>query len=100
MLQVGSTLFVHGGLLPQHAEVGADTINRETQTWMCGEEPAKMPSFLGGRHAVVWSRAYSMEDAGQCQCDTLKQALDMVPGAKRMVRSSMVVMGLSIRKHS
>ena len=85
VLQVGSTLFVHGGLLPQHAKLGLDAINRATQEWMSGEDPAKMPAFLGGRQAVVWSRTYSQEDAAQCDCDTLREALDLVPGAKRMV---------------
>jgi hypothetical protein len=31
VLQVGSTVFVHGGLLPQHVDYGLERINKETQ---------------------------------------------------------------------
>lgn len=88
VLQVGSTLFVHGGVLPQHVDYGLDRINQETQSWMLGQDESngsKMPSFLSGRSAVVWSRAYSTEAHDRCDCDTLTKALGMIPGAERMV---------------
>jgi hypothetical protein len=34
---VGSTLFVHGGVLPAHVEYGLAAINAETQAWLMGE---------------------------------------------------------------
>ncbi|GBF93820.1 hypothetical protein Rsub_06152 [Raphidocelis subcapitata] len=37
VLQVGSTLFVHGGVLPAHVEYGLGAINSETQAWLMGE---------------------------------------------------------------
>ena len=58
VLQIGSTVFVHGGVLPQHAEYGVERINAETREWMLGRRP-QMPQFLGGRDAVVWAREYS-----------------------------------------
>lgn len=57
-LQIGSTVFVHGGVLPQHAELGLERINQETRAWMRGEA-LRMPSFLSGRQAIVWAREYS-----------------------------------------
>lgn len=35
----------------------------------------------------VWARDYSAEDPGRCDCDTLQEALGMINGARRMVRS-------------
>ncbi|GAB4813892.1 hypothetical protein N2152v2_000938 [Parachlorella kessleri] len=40
VLQVGSTVFVHGGLLPQHVEHGLERINQETQAWLLGDHVA------------------------------------------------------------
>lgn len=59
VLQVGGTLFVHGGVLPQHAEYGLERINEETRAWIAGEGSREMPRFLGGRDAVVWARDFS-----------------------------------------
>lgn len=83
-LQIGSTVFVHGGVLPQHADLGLERINQETRAWMRGETH-RMPSFLSGRQAIVWAREYSAEDRQRCECDVLEQALAKLPGAERMV---------------
>lgn len=85
VLQVGSTVFVHGGLLPQHVEYGIDRINLETREWISYGPMGAKPHFLSGRTAVVWSREYSLEDSSRCDCDALELALRGVPGAKRMV---------------
>ncbi len=58
---------------------------RETRQWMLGTSDERMPDFLGGRSAVVWAREYSTEDAHKCDCNALRTALSMIPGAKRMV---------------
>ena len=58
MLQVGSTVFVHGGVLPQHAAFGVGRINADTAAWLRGDLP-RMPGFLNGRQAIVWARDYS-----------------------------------------
>ena len=57
-LQIGSTLFVHGGVLPMHAQYGLERINDESRAWMNGSLQ-QMPSYLGGRQAVVWTRDFS-----------------------------------------
>lgn len=51
-------MFVHGGVLPQHAQLGLERINEETRAWMRGES-SRMPSYLSGRQAIVWAREYS-----------------------------------------
>jgi hypothetical protein len=74
VLQVGSTLFVHGGVLPEHVEYGLERINRETRDWLLGKPPGSSssgggsssssssgkrlppPEFLRGADAVVWAR--------------------------------------------
>lgn len=59
VLQVGSTIFVHGGLHPAHIEYGLERMNAETRAWIRGEAGSEMPFFLGGRDAIVWARDYS-----------------------------------------
>lgn len=86
VLQVGSTVFCHGGLLPEHVyDVGTDRINLETHGWISDGMPESKPKFLSGRDAVVWSRHYSFEDHSRCDCEKLEHALKGLPGAMRMV---------------
>lgn len=66
VLQIGKTVFVHGGVLPEHVEYGLQRINEETQEWMEGRR-TRMPRFLGGRSAIVWAREYSAEDERRCR---------------------------------
>lgn len=63
VLQVGSTLFVHGGILPSHVEYGLENINKETREWLLGNgnnggggRRHPPPRFLRGADAIVWAR--------------------------------------------
>ena len=59
VLQVGSTLFVHGGVLPAHVRYGLQRINDETRDWMLGsgdDKRTQPPGFLRGSDAIVWAR--------------------------------------------
>ena len=85
ILAIGSTVFVHGGLLPHHVDYGIEKINHETQDWILRGSLKDMPRFLSGRRAVVWARDYSHENEEYCDCDALKEALSKISGAKRMV---------------
>lgn len=80
-MQVGDTVFVHGGLLPEHAEVGLETMNAEVRAWMRGEASAPAPWLDGD--GPVWTRAYSDDDE-PTDCEGLAAALDTL-GAARMV---------------
>lgn len=85
VLQVGSSVFVHGGILPEHVRYGLERINTETQQWLLKqEEGIQAPSFLRGASAVVWARDYSLEEK-RCDCTALQEVLQAIPGAARMV---------------
>jgi hypothetical protein len=66
---VGRTVFVHGGILPEHLELGLDRMNEEIQEWLRtpGAEP---PDWVMSRRSPVWTRLYSTAP-NQAACDTL-----------------------------
>ena len=78
---VGDTAFVHGGILPNHADLGLESINRTIQDWMIGD--ASHPAALVGSDGPVWVRNYSDETTA-ADCALLGQALAEI-GAARMV---------------
>ncbi len=80
-MTVGDVAFVHGGILPEHAEYGLEAINAESQAWMRGE--ANMPAALDGSDSIIWARHYS-DDADEADCDLLDEALEAL-GASAMV---------------
>lgn len=80
-MQVGDTVFVHGGLLPAHADAGLETINGEVRAWMRGEADAP-DDWLDG-DGPVWTRVYSDDDE-PTDCASLVEALEIL-GAARMV---------------
>jgi hypothetical protein len=82
-VQVGETVFVHGGLLPQHAQMGLEEINEAARKWKLGELRA-MPPVLRGRSSPVWVRRYSTNRGRAPDCATLETTLEAL-GAERMV---------------
>ncbi|GAQ90338.1 hypothetical protein KFL_006290030 [Klebsormidium nitens] len=84
VLQVGSTVFVHGGLLPGHVDYGLDRINKETSEWIQGKSGPQGPAFTRGRNAVVWLREFSLPKV-EPDCRLLQEVLGKIPGAERMV---------------
>jgi hypothetical protein len=85
VLVVGSSVFVHGGLLPDHVTYGLDRINDEVREWMLGSKGWKGPRYLHGSNAVVWLRKYSEVKESRCDCELLTRCLGSINGAKRMV---------------
>jgi hypothetical protein len=81
VMQVGDTVFVHGGILPEHAQAGLDTINNEVRAWILGTSDE--PDDWTDGDSPVWVRDYSDDDE-EPACDELIQALEIL-GAKRMV---------------
>ena len=79
--KVSDTIFVHGGVLPQHVHYGIDAINREAAAWLRGE--ARAPAILMREDAPVWTRLYS-SDPDADACAQLDRVLRSV-GAARMV---------------
>lgn len=78
---VGDSLFVHGGVLPKHVEIGLERINREVSAWVAGATDP--PPYMRGDDSPVWSRHYST-DPDADDCALLGQVL-AATGAARMV---------------
>lgn len=76
---VDDTVFVHGGVLPEHVEYGLDELNDRVASWMRGDAP--MPEIIRGNDAPTWTRSYS---SATPDCATLTRTLDMLR-ARRMV---------------
>lgn len=82
VMQIDDVVFVHGGILPNHADHGLNKINNETRRWMRGTTPL-YPQIMDGDQAPIWTRAYSDDDV-EPDCDALTLALDSL-GANQMV---------------
>jgi hypothetical protein len=80
VVKVGSSVFVHGGILPKHVAYGLDTMNDEVDAWLLGKLPAP-PAVVVAEDGPVWTRAYSAETA---DCASLSAALASL-GARRMI---------------
>lgn len=81
ILQLDGNVFVHGGVLPAHAEYGIGRINREAQAWLRGETP--FPPVLDGSDSPEWTRLYSQEPDAEA-CAVLAVTLERLR-AKRIV---------------
>lgn len=82
VVQLGDSVFVHGGILREHVAYGLDRINNEVSAWMLGER-ADQPPIMLSESAPVWTRLYSSEpdDAACAQLEEVLSALS----ARRMV---------------
>jgi hypothetical protein len=83
VVQVGDTVFVHGGLLPEHVSYGIGRINSDVSRWMKGQV-ARLPAMLRSMSAPYWVRLYSAPELEDEACPTLSKTLSML-GARRMV---------------
>lgn len=77
--KVGDTVFVHGGIHPDHAAGGLDAINDRVRAAL--DAPDK-PDVLG-ETGPLWYRGY-VEEPEEVACPLLSRALETL-GAKRMV---------------
>lgn len=85
VLVVGDSVFVHGGLLPEHTSYGLEKINEEVRDWINGSTGRFSPEHCRGIDGVVWVRKFSRGDDRDCDCSALEHVLATVPGVKRMV---------------
>jgi hypothetical protein len=81
-MKVGTTLFVHGGILPTHVRYGLDRMNDEVDAWLQGTR-AVPPDIAVSQDGPVWTRKYSADEDPDA-CGTLAEALSRL-GATRMV---------------
>ena len=82
MVQVGDSVFVHGGVLPKHVTYGLARMNDEVVAWMLGQR-AEPPAPVIAEDGPIWTRAYSIESQPP-DCEQLGRALALL-GARRMV---------------
>lgn len=83
---VGPSVFVHGGVLPQHVPRGVDDLERlnaDVRTWLWGAaDGVAIEASVMSPEGVVWTRTYASDDAQACAL--LGDALGRL-GATRMV---------------
>lgn len=84
VLQLGRTVYVHGGVVPRWAEYGLDKINAEVSHWLfgaCAEPDSSLGVDDGDR--VMWTRQFS-SSVDATDCAVLEQSLAIL-GASRMI---------------
>ncbi len=90
VLILGETVFVHGGLRPEHVEYGIEKINKDLSAWIRGE--TEEPTELTGadpndddidEDGPLWDRNYSYGTSSY-DCEVLEKTLSLL-SAKRMV---------------
>jgi hypothetical protein len=79
---VGDNVFVHGGVLPHHAEYGIDRINAEIRAWLRGE--AEAPPWSGGSESPIWTRLYS-QNPGEEACAAVAETLRLLDATRMVV---------------
>jgi hypothetical protein len=80
---IHDSVFVHGGVLPEHVTYGIDRINQETRTWMrSGGREA--PASVASERAPIWVRDYSVDPVSPASCEMLGKVLESLR-VKRMV---------------
>jgi hypothetical protein len=84
VVQVGDTVFVHGGLLPEHLRYGLGRLNDEVRAWLRGDRPAAPKLILNLNTAPTWSRRESVPRPSQAACARLAEVLRAL-GARRLV---------------
>ena len=101
VLLVGDTVFVHGGLLPEHVEYGVENVNLITEQWLLNkhditdkETAARRKSLLRGKEAVVWSRHFS-STKNEPECELLDQVLSMLDASRMVVGHTIQKTGIT-----
>lgn len=84
VLQIGSNVFVHGGVLEQHVRYGLGRLNQETSAWMVGAPSEPAPPSLTSQRAPIWVRDYSDGTPAVDRCAELGRVLAAL-SAQRMV---------------
>jgi hypothetical protein len=93
---VGDTVFVHGGVLPQHASK-VDAINRDARRWLWGIESESAPvvATLMAEDSPVWTRAYGEPTPGDEACAALDDALRTMNAARMVVGHTVQKTGIT-----
>eukprot|EP00922_Rhytidocystis_sp_ex-Travisia-forbesii_P008277 GHVS01012194.1.p1 GENE.GHVS01012194.1~~GHVS01012194.1.p1 ORF type:complete len:588 (+),score=203.26 GHVS01012194.1:71-1834(+) len=83
VVEINKIVYVHAGMLPEHAQLGYSTLNKrakeELQDWCVG---SMSESAVLGNNGVVWTRRLST--VGGEECDIVTATLQLL-GGERMV---------------
>ncbi len=94
---VGDSVFVHGGLLPEHLDYGLNKIETEARSWMLdGSYPH--PGYLNAKgglaaHAPWWTRELSSPEADSTQCLKLAKVLNALRVSRMVVGHTITASG-------
>jgi hypothetical protein len=84
VLQLGKTVYVHGGVVPRWAAYGLDRINAEVSQWLFGDCPEPDSSLgVDSGDRVMWTRQFSAS-VDATDCAILDESLGIL-GAERMI---------------
>jgi hypothetical protein len=81
--RVGTSLFVHGGVLGKHVDYGLSRLDHEVGQWMMGARP-EPPAIVVAEDAPIWTRVYSDGVPTEAACAELSRTLRRV-GAARLI---------------
>jgi hypothetical protein len=87
VVMVGPSVFVHGGVLPQHVPRGVDDLERlnaSVRQWLVsGSDDGTIERLVMSDDGVVWTRTYAGDDAQACAL--LGEALGRLQAARMVV---------------
>jgi hypothetical protein len=87
VVMVGPSVFVHGGVLPQHVPRGVDDLERlnaDVRQWLVGgSSDGTLERVVMPDDGVVWTRIYAGDDAQACTL--LGEALGRLQAARMVV---------------
>lgn len=91
-LILGPNLFVHGGILPEHVDLGLESMNGSLNAWLSGA--AARPEWISGERSPVWTRLYS-DQPGAAACDTLQAVLERLEVERMIVGHTVQQTGIT-----
>jgi hypothetical protein len=91
---VGDTVFVHGGLLPEHVRYDVGRMNAEISAWMRGET-GSVPAAVRDQASPVWTRAYGEGSLDESVCQSARAVLDALKVRRMVVGHTVQKTGIS-----
>jgi hypothetical protein len=91
---VGDTVFVHGGLLPEHVRYDVGRINAEISAWMRGES-SSVPAVVRDQNAPIWTRAYGEGSPSEAVCQAARGVLETLKVRRMVIGHTVQKAGIS-----
>ena len=94
---VGPSVFVHGGVLPQHVPHGIsdlERLNADVRSWISGHGDGRaLEQDVLGEEGVVWTRLYATDEPEACR--QLGEALARLDAVRMVVGHTVQQSGIS-----